>query len=95
MLEGNRVVRIDVDSGAAATSEGARVGDAESRILGLYAGRVESGPHKYVSGGKYLTVRAANPADSAYRLIFETDGQKVTRYRAGQRPQVEYVEHCG
>ena len=33
-------------------------------------------------------------ADSAYRLIFETDGQRVTEYRAGLLPAVEWVEGC-
>jgi hypothetical protein len=95
MLEGNKVVRVDVDSGGTPTSEGARIGDAEARVMELYAGRVEPSPHKYVAGGKYLTVRPASPADSAYRIVFETDGQVIVRYRAGQRPQVEYVERCG
>ena len=34
------------------------------------------------------------PEDSARRLIFETDGQRVVRYRAGITPAVEYVEGC-
>lgn len=44
--------------------------------------------------GHYLTVTPAAKADSAYRIIFETDGKKVVHYRAGIRPQVEYVEGC-
>lgn len=94
MIEGNDIVRVDVDSGPVATSTGARVGDTEERILSLYPGRVAVGPHKYTKG-HYLTVTPANPADSAFRLIFETDGKVVTRYRSGKRPQVEYVEGCG
>ncbi|MBB4635588.1 hypothetical protein [Longimicrobium terrae] len=93
MMEGGRLVRVDIDSAALATAEGARVGDPESRIQQLYAGRVTEGPHKYVQTGKYLTVRPAN-ADTTRALVFETDGGKVTRMRAGQRPQVEYVEGC-
>ncbi|MEO5566872.1 MAG: hypothetical protein ABIR92_00175 [Gemmatimonadaceae bacterium] len=95
MIDGGNVVRIDVDSGSVPTSAGARVGDPESRIQELYAGRVALGPHKYIAGGHYLTVRPANPADSAFRLIFETDGKQVIGYRAGRRPQVENVERCG
>lgn len=93
MMEGGRLVRVDIDSAALATAEGARVGDPESRIQQLYAGRVTEGPHKYVETGKYLTVRPAG-RDTTRALIFETDGGKVTRMRAGQRPQVEYVEGC-
>ncbi len=29
------------------------------------------------------------------RIVFETDGQVVTTYRAGRFPPVEYVERCG
>lgn len=95
MIEGGSIVRVDVDSGSVPTAAGARVGDPESRIQELYAGRVDLGPHKYAPGGHYLTVRPTDPADSAFRLIFETDGKQVTRFRAGQRPQVDYVERCG
>lgn len=28
------------------------------------------------------------------RIIFKTDGKRVVKYRAGLRPQVEYVEGC-
>ena len=94
MLEQGRVARVDVDSGAVATSLGARIGDTEARIQSLYAGRVAVTPHKYTEG-RYLTVTPSAPADSAYRIVFETEGGRVTRYRAGRRPAVEYVERCG
>ena len=93
MVEGGRVVRVDVDSARILTDEGAQVGDTEDRIKSIYAGRIAVSPHKYTDG-HYLTVRAAAESDSAYRLVFETDGRRVTRYRAGVRPQVEYVEGC-
>lgn len=94
MTEAGRIARIDVNSGSTATSAGARIGDTEKRIDSLYVGRVASTPHKYTNG-HYLTVTPAAPADSAYRIVFETDGQKVTKYRAGTRPAVEMVEGCG
>ena len=31
---------------------------------------------------------------SVARIIFETDGKRVVKYRAGRGPQVEYVEGC-
>jgi hypothetical protein len=93
MVEGKRVVRIEVDSASVATAEGARVGDTEGRIQQLYPGRVTVQPHKYIAG-HYLVVRPADAADTTHLLIFETDGRVVQRFRAGQRPQVEYVEGC-
>lgn len=94
MVERGRIARVDIDSAAVATSAGARVGDSEERIWSLYAGRVTVSPHKYTDG-HYLTVVPADPADSAFRIIFETEHDRVVRYRAGQRPAVEYVERCG
>jgi hypothetical protein len=93
MMEGARVVRLDVVSGTVPTAEGARIGDTEARVQQLYPGRVTVGPHKYTDG-HYLTVRPAEASDTTHLIVFETDGQKVLRYRGGQKPQVEYVEGC-
>jgi hypothetical protein len=93
MVEQGRIVRVDVDSAGLATSEGATVGMSEADIRSRYPG-VREVPHKYDERGRYLVVTSASPADSALRLIFETDGARVVRYRAGVVPQVEYVEGC-
>jgi hypothetical protein len=92
MVRGGEVARVQVDSGDVRTTEGARIGDSEARIDSLYAGRVTSSPHKYTNG-HYLTVKPAGE-ESPYRLVFETDGERVTRYRAGRLPEVEWVEGC-
>ena len=92
MVEGGRIVRVDVTEGATATVEGARVGDSEQRILELYPA-ARCMPHKYEEGSFYLVAPTA--ADTLSRYLFETDGAAVTRYRAGRFPQVEYVEGCG
>jgi hypothetical protein len=95
MMEGGKVVRVEVRRGATATSAGARIGDSEDKIKALYPGQVSVSPHKYTTGGHYLTVVPPSSADGAYRIIFETDGKRVVNYRAGLKPQVEYVEGCG
>ena len=95
MSEGGRVVRVDVQDSTVATAEGARAGDAEERVIALYPGRVAVTPHKYTSGAHYLTVTPSNAADSAFRIVFETENSIVTRFRSGRRPAVEYVERCG
>ena len=92
MVDEHRVARVDVDSAGVATAAGARVGDSEERVKGLYPGRVVVSPHKY-EDGNYLTV-TPDASDTTYAIVFETSKGRVTRYRAGRRPQVEYVEGC-
>ena len=93
MVINDTVMRVDIDSAGVRTAEGAQVGDAEARVLELYRGRVSVEPHKYTGPeGHYLVVIPAG--DTLHRIIFETDGQRVTQYRAGRRPAVEFVEGC-
>jgi hypothetical protein len=93
MLERQRLVRVDVRGGTTATAEGARVGDSEADLLARYPGaRVQ--PSKYDAGHTIVAIPGA-PGDTLRRYVFETDGQRVTRYRAGVVPAVEYVEGCG
>jgi hypothetical protein len=92
VIEG-RIARVDVQQHSAVrTIEGAGIGDTEERIRALYPGLVTQ-PHKYVDG-HYLIVRPAAPADTSHRIVFETDGQRVTRFRAGRMPEVRWVEGC-
>jgi hypothetical protein len=93
MIESGRVARVDVtDSSAVTTAEGARIGDSEERIQALYPGRVTVQPHKYTNG-HYLVVKPA-AGDTMSQIIFETDGARVTRFRAGVLPPVAWVEGC-
>jgi hypothetical protein len=93
MVVEGRVVRIEVWYADIATREGARVGMAESEILALYPGQVEVLPHKYTNG-HYLSVTPPGPDEAESRLIVDTAGERVTRYRTGILPAVEWVEGC-
>jgi hypothetical protein len=95
MVDEGVIARVQVDSGSIATKEGAKIGDTEAQARGLYAGHVATQPHKYTQGGHYLVVTPAAATDSAFHIVFETDGHRVTKYRAGKQPQVSYVEGCG
>jgi hypothetical protein len=88
MLVDGVVARVDVIGSSVATEAGARVGDSEARIKELYAG-ARTEPHKYTDG-HYLVVDSAPNR----RFVFETDGMKVTRYRSGIVPAVDWVEGC-
>jgi len=93
MVENGRIARIDVDTNAIPTIEGARVGDTVPRILALYGQRVSTSPNHYTSEPD-LTIRSASPGDTIHEIVFETLRGRVVRYRAGQRPQVRYMEGC-
>lgn len=93
MVLGDTVARVDVDSTGVLTLEGRGVGDSEQQVLETYRGRVKVEPHKYTGPtGHYLVV--TGQADSLHRIIFETDGAHVLRYRAGILPAVAFVEGC-
>jgi hypothetical protein len=94
MLARGQVARIDVDSAGTRTDAGVGVGDTTSRVTDAYAVRVTATPHKYVPGGQFLTARSTSPAESALRNVFETDKGRVTRFRTGRIPEVEWVERC-
>lgn len=90
------LARIDIGDKKLQTDRGAKIGDKQAKIEALYRGRVSAMPAKYDPRGKYLVVRPAPPADSSRRIVFETDSStKVTRYRVGREPEVEWVEGCG
>jgi hypothetical protein len=93
MFEKGVLARVEVRDGKTTTSEGAGVGSSEAQIQSLYGSQMHTSPHKYIAG-HYLTVIPADRKDSAFRIVFETDGSRVTRYRAGRLPAVEYVEGC-
>jgi len=94
MVEQGKIVRVDVDSSGVRTAAGAEVGMSEADVRGRYPVGLQVQPHKYDPKGRYLVLQGTQPADSARRLIFETDGQRVVRYRAGITPAVQYVEGC-
>lgn len=93
MFDGGRLARFDIDSAGVRTEAGAQVGDAASRVDSLYAGRLTKQPHKYTDG-EYFLVAPMRAADSLFRIVFEVEGGRVSRFRVGTRPQVEYVEGC-
>ena len=95
MLVSGEVARVDVDSAGVQSDVGIAIGDGASRVVSAYAGRVSETPHKYVPGGQYLSVRSASPRDSTHRIVFETENGRVTRFRSGRVPEVEWVERCG
>ena len=93
MLEGGQFARIDVDAADIEAPGGGKVGMSAQEIARRYAGRVQEQKHKYVEGARYLRIRA--PDAGAGVLLFETDAAgRVTSWRIGVPPQIDYVEGC-
>ena len=77
------------------TADGIGLGSTEQQLRELYADRLTVDPRMHDDDGHFFTVAPVAPADSAYRLIFETDGRgTVVGYRAGLLSAVEYAEWC-
>jgi hypothetical protein len=93
MFENDLFVRYSAENDDMAAPGGGRRGMTEAELQKLYANALKATPHKYVEGGKYLAIEASGVAPS--KLVFETgaDG-KVTGWRVGVTPQVDYVEGC-
>ncbi len=93
----DRIARVDIFKGSRISSlRGAKIGDTEARIKALYPAQIRVTPHHYTGhqGGHYLTFMPKDAADKDFRLIFETLNGRVTQFRAGKLPEVEYVEGC-
>jgi len=93
MVVKGKIARIDVDTGAVTTEDGAKIGDTEDRVKSIYGDDVKVAPLKYIEGGHYMTV-LGDTASAGKAIVFETDGQHVTKFRAGRLPEVEWVEGC-
>lgn len=94
MVVKRKVARIDVDTGLVTTEDGVKIGDTEDRVKSIYGDEVEVMPHKYLEGHHYMIVRG-DSASAGKAIVFETDGKRVTMFRAGRLPEVEWVEGCG
>ena len=93
MVVDGEVARADVTEPTVATLRGEiRVGASEEAVRETYGDQLEEGEHEYDPEGSVLTFVPDDPADT--RLVFETDGSKVTSMRGGRVPEVKYVEGC-
>ena len=90
MVTNKTIARIEIESKAYATDKGAKIGDTEARIKSLYKG-VKVSPQKYDEKKHDMEVYSN---DKKYLIIFETDGKRVTGFRAGKAEEVGFVEGC-
>lgn len=94
MVTQGRISRVDIFNEQITTFSGAKIGDSEKRVMSLYPGQIQVQPHEYVQDGHYLIFIPKDKLDQSYRVVFETDGNRVTSFRAGKIPEVTAVEGC-
>ena len=95
MIEADKFARVDVRSDAVTAPGGGKVGMMRSGIDRVYgAEKIQAQPGKYA--GEYLRIK--DPAGGNAVLLFETDGKgpdaKVSSWRIGVPPAIDYVEGC-
>ena len=94
MVEGDRLVRYDVDVADVPAPGGGRVGMSLAQLQALYPAAAAPQPHKYVPQAAYLRIVGNDSPASV--LVFEIASEGTARsWRLGLEPQVDYVEHCG
>ena len=84
-----RLARIYVSARGYATRTNIRVGDSQRKVVARYGRALTRSPHKYVRGGFYFKLTVGNR-----RLVFDTDGKRVTQMSSGRKPEIDYVEGC-
>lgn len=93
MFEGDHFVRYQTSEPKELAPGGGKVGMTVAQLRALYPDGLIEQPHKYIPGA--LSLRFADAAAQS-ALVFETDAQgRVTNWRVGQLPQVDYVEGSG
>jgi hypothetical protein len=94
MVFGDTVVRFDVDTAGIRTAAGVGVGSTEAEVRSAYQGaKLQQEPHPY-SGPEWHYLVVDTPSDTLHRIIFETDGRRVQRFRVGLRRAVNQIEGC-
>ena len=85
--------RVDVDTPAITTRSGAGLGDSEARILELFGERIHTRPLADGSGN-LLAYVPKDFSDRQFRVMFQTDGERVVRMWSGRLPWAEWMAGC-
>jgi hypothetical protein len=94
MVAKGRIVRVDISNEQVTTIKGVKIGDTEEQIIKVYPGQIKVIKNPLGGPGNNLTFVPQDKADSQYRLIFQTRNNRVTSFRSGKLPEVEYIEGC-
>jgi hypothetical protein len=88
------VARVDVTSQDYATATGFRVGDTERAIVSGYNDQLEEAPHPTEPSRTIYTVIPRQDRNRNFRVVLETEANRVVAIRAGRVPEVLAVDGC-
>ena len=87
------IERVDVFGGSVTTRSGIGLGSTEAEVNEQFGSSLEVRPHPQ-GGGSEMVLVPTDEADAVFRVVFETNGEVVTRFRSGRLPQVEPTLPC-
>ena len=85
------IERVDITNPRITTRSGAGVGMTEQGLADLFGASLTTQPS---GGGNQVIFTPSDEGDAQFRVIFETDGETVTSFRAGRVPVVEPTIPC-
>lgn len=91
MFEHGHFVRYDVGTPKEIAPGGGKVGMSTAQIQAFYGPHLQVLPHKYQMNAHYLRIEDGK----GDVLLFETDADgKISRWRVGVPPQIDYEDGC-
>ncbi|MCA1693164.1 MAG: hypothetical protein LC733_13590 [Actinobacteria bacterium] len=101
MVINGRIARVDIGTlrpemrpSPVRTVSGIGIGSTEDEVKQAYPGRIRVEPAKYDPTGHDLVYVPVDASVKHLSMIFQTDGQRVTSFRAGLAEPVAYTEGC-
>jgi hypothetical protein len=83
------VARVDVNEGPVKTKSGAGISTTVANLQKIYPANLVP-----TADGRSFLYVPKDAVDADYRVVFDTDGTKVTSYRAGKVPTVLAAAPC-
>ncbi|MBC8363480.1 MAG: hypothetical protein H8E59_00580 [Actinobacteria bacterium] len=85
--------RVDIDTADISTRSGGRIGRTEEWIRGAWPEHIQTSPLPDDSGN-LLAFVPKDESDRDFRIMFQTDGEKVVRMWSGRLPWVAEMDGC-
>ncbi|MBS1265820.1 MAG: hypothetical protein MAG471_01679 [Acidimicrobiaceae bacterium] len=90
---GGTVERVDIDTNEITTRSGAGIGNTEGRIIDMFGERIQTSPLPDGSGN-LLAYVPRDQSDKVFRVMFQSDGEKIVRFWSGRLPWAEELNGC-